>query len=197
MFKKVAKLISSITITLGLLSVSAYAVPVVNHALDGIASQSSRAASYYNYSAASNVIDNNTYGNWQNSVSNSLNHTELEFQAWWQVDLGKIINIDEIVIWNRTDCCAERLNNFNVLLDGTVIYIYDDKDGPMPSLILSNLRLSGQVLRVQLNDTNALHLAEVQVFGSVGSLPQLPEPAPIALLGLGLFAVGLYRNKRL
>jgi hypothetical protein len=34
--------------------------------------------------------------------------------AWWQVDLGEEKNINQIIIYNRTDCCADRLSN-NVL----------------------------------------------------------------------------------
>jgi hypothetical protein len=34
--------------------------------------------------------------------------------AWWQVDLGSKKNIKQIIIYNRTDCCANRLSNYQV-----------------------------------------------------------------------------------
>ena len=38
---------------------------------------------------------------------------------WWQVDLGADFVVSGVEIWNRTDCCAERLDKvriFNALL---------------------------------------------------------------------------------
>jgi hypothetical protein len=35
--------------------------------------------------------------------------------TWWQVDLGNQKNIKKIVIYNRTDCCADRLSNYQVM----------------------------------------------------------------------------------
>jgi hypothetical protein len=34
--------------------------------------------------------------------------------AWWQVDLGGKKKINQIIIYNRTDCCANRLSNYQV-----------------------------------------------------------------------------------
>jgi hypothetical protein len=50
------------------------------------------------------------------SGRNSLSHTQNDAEAWWEVDLGQLYEIDEIEIWNRTDCCSERLSNFYVLV---------------------------------------------------------------------------------
>jgi hypothetical protein len=46
--------------------------------------------------------------------TNSITHTKYEQGAWWQVDLGNQKNIKKIVIYNRTDCCADRLSNYQV-----------------------------------------------------------------------------------
>ena len=37
-------------------------------------------------------------------------------QAWWRVDLQAVYFIGAIDLWNRTDCCADRLSNFDVLV---------------------------------------------------------------------------------
>ena len=42
--------------------------------------------------------------------------TNNEAQAWWQVDLGTMAAVGSVEVWNRTDCCPERLSNFNVML---------------------------------------------------------------------------------
>jgi hypothetical protein len=41
-----------------------------------------------------------------------LTYTEYAQGAWWQVDLGSKKDIKQIIIYNRTDCCAARLSNF-------------------------------------------------------------------------------------
>ena len=50
-------------------------------------------------------------GSITHSVGSSLN-------PWWRVDLGADYDVSAIVVWNRTDCCSERL-------DGAVVYIGD------------------------------------------------------------------------
>jgi hypothetical protein len=52
---------------------------------------------------ARNAVDGNTDGNWYN---NSTTSTRSEQGAWWQVDLGSKKIINQIIIYNRTDCCA-------------------------------------------------------------------------------------------
>jgi hypothetical protein len=36
-------------------------------------------------------------------MSKSTTHTKYEQGAWWQVDLGEEKNINQIIIYNRTD----------------------------------------------------------------------------------------------
>lgn len=62
---------------------------------------------------AARAVDGNTDGNWAN---NSVTHTYGDYQNWWQVDLGSVQAISTIEVWNRTDCCSERLRNFYVFV---------------------------------------------------------------------------------
>ena len=134
------------------------------------------------YGAAALAADRNTDGNyWDSSVS----HTNADTNAWWQVDLGAAANISSIAVWNRTDCCAQRLSDYWVFVSNTPFAATDtpatlqNRAGtwsnhqttvPSPSVTLP-VGMQGRYVRIQLNDTDFLALAEVQVFGTVASAP--------------------------
>jgi hypothetical protein len=130
-----------------------------------------------NYSAtatANKAVDGNTDGLFYN---NSVTHTLCGNQDWWQVDLGAVSNISQVKLWNRTDCCADRLNNSYLIVS----------DAPFATNDLTTLRntagvfvisiasvavnatidvyRTGRYVRVQLGGVGCLSLAEVQVFG--------------------------------
>lgn len=175
---------------LGLISM-AQADPI-NLALTGTASQSST-LSAAQIVVAKNAIDGKTDGNiWNNSVT----HTLSEPQPWWQVDLLDMFEIDRIVLWNRTDACSYRLSNFNVsVLDqnNTVVWANDfftSGGWPNPSLAIDLPdNISGQIVKVRLNGSEYLSLAEVQVF-------PVPEPGTMLLLGSGLIGLAGYGRKK-
>jgi hypothetical protein len=130
-----------------------------------------------NYSAtstANKAVDGNTDGMFFN---NSVTHTLCGNQDWWQVDLGAVSNISQVKLWNRTDCCADRLNNSFLIIS----------DAPFATNDLTTLRntagvfvlniasvaanatldvyRTGRYVRVQLGGAGCLSLAEVQVMG--------------------------------
>jgi hypothetical protein len=121
------------------------------------------------------AVDGNTDGNYGDG---SLTHTGLDANAWWQVDLGTTASISSIVIWNRTDCCGSRLNDYWVFVSNTPFQSSDtpatleSRAGtwsshqtvqPNPSSTVP-VGAQGRYVRVQLSGTNYLSLAEVQVF---------------------------------
>jgi hypothetical protein len=59
------------------------------------------------------AIDGNTGGAYPQG---SVTDTQAERDVWWEVDLGEACPIERIVIWNRTDCCEDRLQGFTVQL---------------------------------------------------------------------------------
>jgi len=65
---------------------------------------------------ASRAIDGNTDGDW---AANSVTHTEFATQPYWEVDLGSVADLNEIAIWNRTDCCSDRLSDVWVFASDT------------------------------------------------------------------------------
>ena len=112
---------------------------------------------------AQRAVDGNTNGNWFNS---SVSHTGFEFQPWWQVDLGAVKSIGEVVVFNRTDCCSERLSNFDILLssDGIDWQVAASFSGVAPTRTPFAVSGSGRLVRVRLRGTDYLSLAEVEVF---------------------------------
>lgn len=132
--------------------------------------------------SASRAVDGNTDGDWSHG---SVTHTNADQYAYWYVDLGSIQQISTVKIWNRTDCCQDRLSNFYV-------FAFDQlpANGNVPPSQIATLPtfsssyVAGQAgttttvtfnraaryVAVQLSGTNYLSLAEVQVF-SPGTVP--------------------------
>jgi hypothetical protein len=137
---------------------------------------------------ASRAIDGNTSGNYGD---NSVTHTNSDTNAFWEVNLGDDFVVDEIILFNRTDCCGERLANFRVsLFDGVTEVFGQNFAGISPTMNRFDLPGNGFVgdrVRVQLNGTNFLSLAEVQVFGVEAVLPE-PATALMGLLGVAALA---------
>ena len=105
-----------------------------------------------------------------------------------------MFDIEQIVIWNRTDGCGDRLSNFNVsVLDNlnNVVWTQDfytagGYPDPRLTIDLPDNTL-GEIVKVKLNRSDYLSLAEVQVF--------VPEPGIMLLLGAGLIGLVGFRRK--
>jgi len=148
-----------------------------------------RASQSSTYAATTNAklaIDGNTDGNfYHHSVTHTL---EQQPDPWWQVDFGASLPMTSIVIWNRADCCADRLRDFWVFVSDSPFARTDtpatlktrpgtwsshQTAAPEPSLELSTKDLHGRYLRVQIEGRGTLSLAEVQirqVYGHYSSL---------------------------
>jgi YVTN family beta-propeller protein len=160
-------------------SAAAFTSPQINLAYGKSASASEPG---YGSSAAA-AVDGNIDGNFfDGSVSDSAGNNA---QDYWEVDLGAVATIQTVNLFNRTDCCATRLNNFYVLVSQTsmdgqslaqllansaVTQVYTANTGYVmgnsPQLYSVNVgAVQGRYVRVQLAGTNQLALAEVQVMG--------------------------------
>jgi hypothetical protein len=156
-----------------LIEVEAYSnIGSTNLALGRPATQSSTL-----YTSAAVAVDGNRDGNFANA---SVTHTSNTFQPWWQVDLGSVQNLDSIKLWNRTDCCGDRLSNFYVLVSDQPFVSTDlmttlgqagvsgyYTPGQAPASLTINVGRTGRYVRVQLAGTNFLSLAEVEVMSAV------------------------------
>ena len=116
--------------------------------------------------SASRAIDGNTDGRYSN---NSVTHTTNRNRPTWRVDWDDSYEIDEIRIFNRTDsCCTSRLSDFTVSVinsSGNTVFsrVINGQAGPTTTIDTGGV--TGNQVRVRLNGTNPLSLAEVQVFG--------------------------------
>ncbi len=118
-----------------------------------------QSSTYASSTGAEKVVDGN---------ESTFNHTQKENNPWWEVDLGSIKNIKEVKIWNRGDCCQNRLQNFD-------IRIYETRGGSqVKSVFVSGqpsangstyqINASGRVVRIQLRGNNRfLHMDQVSV----------------------------------
>lgn len=167
-----AKLLWQLPTTTAFVTVPADRLYAVTNLAQGKASSQSSTA---NGGLASRAVDGNTNGAWS---ANSVTHTSNSANAWWQVNLGNTYALNSIVLWNRTDCCANRLSNFYVfvstsdmtgrsfssLVNDTTVWRYR-LTGQAPAKLHIPANVNGRYVRVQLAGTNYLSLAEVQVFG--------------------------------
>ena len=99
------------------------------------------------------------------------------------MDLQGITHISSITLWNRSDCCSDRLSNFYIITsaipfasqdlsttlnDPNVSYTYVTN----PPLNSQNYTIdrTARYIRIQLSGNQTLSLAEVQVFSRVKTL---------------------------
>ena len=69
---------------------------------------------------SSKAVDGNTNSKYAFSSCTHTMATDDTASHWWQVDLGGMHQIGDVHIYNRADCCSERLRNVTVQfsLDG-------------------------------------------------------------------------------
>lgn len=157
-----------------------------NLALGKEASQSS---TYAAGAVAASAVDGNTDGNFYDG---SVTNTNLDAYAWWQVDLQEAVAIDTIVVWNRTDSASSRLSDYWVFVSTTPFEPLETPTTlknrvatwnnhqtvtPNPSTAIPVGGAVGRYVRVQLNKTEYLTLAEVEVKLGNGTNVALGKPA--------------------
>ena len=145
----------------------------VNLALTGTATASSVLDGNHTPAQA---IDGNTLGYFD---QNSLLHTAGGTNDWFQEDLGVNAQINLVQLFNRWDCCANRLANVSVFVSqypflstdvqqtraqlGVKEYYLSGTQGALAQL---PVQTPGRYVRVQLNASGVpLQLAEVRIMG--------------------------------
>lgn len=149
----------------------------VNLALNAAATQSTT----HSTAAANLAVDGFSNGNYfMGSTTHTLNGAS-DANPWWQVDLGSSQELGTVKLWNRADCCADRLRQFHVFVSDTPFTSNDPAVTAAQSGVWSSYQSAaigtslslpvgraGRYVRVQLvGSDRPLSLAEVQVFGNL------------------------------
>jgi len=113
-----------------------------------------------------------------NGILEDVTSTDYRDKQWWQVDLGATRQITEIRIWNRADCCQNRLSDFHVFVSDSPFtssdpaataaqpgVFVDYVSGAAPLKSIRSVNRTGRYVRIQLTGTNWLSLGEVEVMG--------------------------------
>lgn len=184
----------SILFPVCLLALFSPAISLANVATSGVASQSSDLVGFGNLGDAEHAIDGDRDGNYPGgSVSHTNNTdpspTDDDLFDWWQVELDQDYSIYNILVFNRTDCCGERLDPFRVeiLDDDAVVFTQDVEtfvesitDNSVSGMYFEIPDVTGDHVKITLLERNYLQLAEVEVNSAV---TVVPLPAGIWLLG--------------
>ena len=122
-----------------------------------------------------------------------LHHTNKEANPWWEVDLQGRFDISSIKLYNRTNCCPERLNNFTILVSdapftgnfGGTTFI-SNQAAPRVSQEYTPAggnTVTGRYVRLYTNQTNYMSIPEIEIFGTAASgaapAPVANTPAPV------------------
>lgn len=141
----------------------------------GKASQSS---DYSAAAVASKAIDGNASGSF-----GSCSCTKEQANTWWEIDLGSEMPIDHVVIFNRNDCCPERLDNVSVsLLDSSRKQVAQRKIGDAP-------------FRSVLTFNPGANLPEPEKRNY--ELILLPDPGPLTAISLSGPGLGIIESVRI
>ncbi len=121
------------------------------------------------------AVDGNRSGDYQ---MGSVTHSNLAVNPWWRVDLGAQYNVNKIHIYNRTDCCSDRLSGALVLVGNSQSnnpedYVQIGTLNNNSSQFYNDIDVQGRYVMVYLSGSNKiLSLAEVEVYGDI--LPTVP-----------------------
>lgn len=106
-------------------------------------------------------------------------HTNIESNPWWQLDLGEDYELDGILVYNRMDAAQDRIRTLRILVSRdakqwSIIYEHK-KNRPFggirpfngaPPLLVRLDRLRSRYIKLECLEKTALHLDEVEVYGT-------------------------------
>jgi len=116
-------------------------------------------SSTYSSAWASLAVDGNFDGNYDHG---SVSHTDNPGENWWLVDLQAVQPVGEVVISNRTDCCAERLHDFTVSVSSDLVHWEDFVHAGVAGQ-KTHMLIDRPARWVKIRNPGVLNLAEVEV----------------------------------
>eukprot|EP00548_Thalassiothrix_antarctica_P009548 CAMPEP_0194158756 /NCGR_PEP_ID=MMETSP0152-20130528/77447_1 /TAXON_ID=1049557 /ORGANISM="Thalassiothrix antarctica, Strain L6-D1" /LENGTH=1354 /DNA_ID=CAMNT_0038868245 /DNA_START=102 /DNA_END=4166 /DNA_ORIENTATION=+ len=141
----------------------------------GVASQSSTSGG----AVAERAIDGNKD---QTFAGGSVTHTEKEQDPWWKWTLDQPEEVGSVTIYNRGDCCGQRLNSARVELyniDGTLLV--SKRVGSsinIKDIYFDEVYSTVKSVMIRLEANEVLSLAEVELFGAP-TRPTIPDYADV------------------
>jgi hypothetical protein len=93
-------------------------------------------------------------------------HTNGGEQQWVVLDLGAVKRFDEIVVYNRPDCCEERAVPLRVEVssDNQSYSLIAERLESFDKWTVGGLHTAGRYVRLSNTPPNFLHLAEVEIY---------------------------------
>eukprot|EP01051_Picozoa_sp_SAG22_P002491 SAG22_NODE_111_length_19607_cov_12.696637_18_plen_817_part_00 len=114
-------------------------------------------------------------------TGDSCTHTNNGPEEWWQVDLGQMYAIDAVKLYQRTDCCQDRLVSATVAISGSADYTLGTPCFVVTSAASASQMISGncggyigQFLTVSLSN-DIITICEFEAYGSLVGEPNLDQ----------------------
>ena len=120
---------------------------------------------------ASLAVDGNTN---QQYPGGSCTHTLLDYENWIRIDLENRAVVNSVTIYNRADCCSERLTDASIDLASDADNIvnkqictefYQIKTANQIENFKCNPSTNGIFVRLTIHSYNILTVCEMQVWG--------------------------------
>jgi hypothetical protein len=119
------------------------------------------------------AVDGDMNGEWSHG---SVTHTDAGLNQWgggqfWMVDLHQPYWVSQVTLWNRTDCCWDRLSHFHIAAWDPLLSAWRMVTDRSSLLVNSSgpitvpVGVTTQYLMVAKSDAQILSLAEVEVLG--------------------------------
>jgi len=122
----------------------------------------------YKDAVAGRATDGNINNDYFKKSCSHTNYNEGQM-SWWRVDLGKRSEIHKVILFNRMDCCSERLSHAIVFVGETKVEAgqlcgnIGDSNGKEKFEVSCKKPLNGRYVTVMAK--NFLTLCEVKVMG--------------------------------
>jgi hypothetical protein len=120
------------------------------------------------------AVDGNRSGDFYNT-NESVTHTNRGNDQWWRVDLQDTYDISDIDVYNRTDCCSDRLRGAKLYVGNVASNDPADftevgtlSGGTVPDRF-AGISIAGRYVMIRQPRNTYLHIAEVEVFGTRAS----------------------------